>query len=532
MPPLDTTAESNPPGTVHLVDLSQRGLPSHGLNNPSDVLLIPTPSSDPDDPLNWSTRRKLLATACTSIYTLAIGMANSVVYSILVPISASSNLSSLSCPPFALQYGKRPTYLISTIGVLGMAMWSPYCTTSGQWLAKSIIGGFFAAPVEGLIEASVTDIFFTHQRGTYMGVYALALSSSNAIAPIIFGFVNDGQGWRWCFYWSAIFCGATLLFLFFALEESNYERKYDGRAPPETSGSSISHGQQEKPPPELIASGHPAPITSSEPSLSRRSYLQKLSLVNERRDLSRGYQIMGHRVITSVKLVTWPCVFYSGFSNGATLVWNNVMNTTASAILSSPPYSFQASFVGLFYIAGLVGVILCFLCCSFTSDMLAISLSRRRNGIYEPEYRLWLFSIASVFLPTGLILWGVGASHGIHWFGLAVASMLVGFATTSGILISTTYLVDCYRYLAADGLTSVMLIRNTMSFAIGYGITPWVDGMGVRDCFVTAACVSFVASLLWIPMTWWGKRFRRRSQESYQRLLEGQATLGVVHRAF
>jgi hypothetical protein len=30
-----------------------------------------------------------------------------------------------------------------------------------------------------------------------MGVYALFLAGSNFFAPLISGFVNDGQGWRW-----------------------------------------------------------------------------------------------------------------------------------------------------------------------------------------------------------------------------------------------------------------------------------------------------------------------------------------------
>ena len=32
-----------------------------------------------------------------------------------------------------------------------------------------------------------------------MAVYALALGYSNGIAPLIMGFINMGQGWRWVF---------------------------------------------------------------------------------------------------------------------------------------------------------------------------------------------------------------------------------------------------------------------------------------------------------------------------------------------
>lgn len=49
---------------------------------------------------------------------------------------------------------------------------------------------------------------------------------------------------------------------------------------------------------------------------------------------------------------------------------------------------------------------------------------------------------------------------------------LLAFVNTSGITISVNYLVDSYKELSGDAMASVMLVRNTMSFAIGYGYVP------------------------------------------------------------
>lgn len=103
------------------------------------------------------------------------------------------------------------------------------------------------------------------------------------------------------------------------------------------------------------------------------------------------------------------------------------------------------------------------------SDWLTLNLARRNNGIMEAEKRLWPFAACLVLLPGALILWGVGAAHDVHWFGLIVAMFLLAFVNTSGITISVNYLVDCYKELSGDAMASVMLVRNTMSFAIGYG---------------------------------------------------------------
>ena len=58
------------PGTVHLVDLEGIVNAKHASGSQRDVVLIPFPSSDPDDPLNWSARRKSLSDACICLCVL------------------------------------------------------------------------------------------------------------------------------------------------------------------------------------------------------------------------------------------------------------------------------------------------------------------------------------------------------------------------------------------------------------------------------------------------------------------------------
>jgi hypothetical protein len=64
---LDETAI---PGTVHLVDVEGILRAKHASGRNADVILVPAPSNDPDDPLNWSPRRKLISTLSLSTYTL------------------------------------------------------------------------------------------------------------------------------------------------------------------------------------------------------------------------------------------------------------------------------------------------------------------------------------------------------------------------------------------------------------------------------------------------------------------------------
>lgn len=103
------------------------------------------------------------------------------------------------------------------------------------------------------------------------------------------------------------------------------------------------------------------------------------------------------------------------------------------------------------------------------SDWLTIKLARRNNGVMEAEQRLWPFLLCVLTVPGSLLLWGVGAAHEIHWFGLLVAMCVLAMANTCGVTLSINYLVDSYGELSGDAMSSIILVRNTMSFAMGYG---------------------------------------------------------------
>ncbi|KAK5712154.1 hypothetical protein LTR17_018109 [Elasticomyces elasticus] len=544
--------ESIVPGTVHMVDLDHNLQAKHSKAH-QDIVLVPTPSDDPNDPLNWSPRRKNMALVCMCVYVWFTGIANSVVYSVLVPLSEALDLTVgdlnagtgylflmagwglLFFQPFALQYGKRPTYLISTAATLALTMWGPFAKGNGQWIAKNILGGLFASPIEAskaihkrgaLPEISVADIFFAHERGTYMGVYAFALAGSNFFAPVICGFINEYAGYRWVFYVPSILLGAAFLFLFFFMEETNYDRSTVGVVGEKAATAVASDAEltlSEKHP-DATDSPDTGSLEAGQTAYKEKTFLQRLSLFDHSRK-----QRMPYRMVLSLRLVTWPVIFYAGFSYGSYLIWFNVLNATASIILGGAPYNFSSSMVGLSYLSAMVGVIAASLYTGYLSDWMTLKLARRNKGVFEPEQRLWGFALTTIVLPASLLLWGVGAANHVHWFGLIVAMCGTAFSNTAGITLSVNYLVDTYRDISGDGMTTVIIIRNTMSFAIGYGITPWLTNLGYQNCFISAAFIGLAASLVFLIMTWKGKSLREAYRLKYWALVKKHIEMGMTH---
>ncbi|KAG1843335.1 major facilitator superfamily domain-containing protein [Suillus subalutaceus] len=485
------------PGSVYLVDVQEKTTVVHA-GNDSAIVLSPTPSSDINDPLNWSRGRKLLQIVCVMIYTSAIGIGTTMLYSILQPISNDTGIplatlnagtgyilgwGALINQPLALTFGKRGIYLISVLGNTAICLLTPYIKTEGQWIASKIVQGYLCTPVESLCEVSIADTFFAHERGTYIGIYTLFLFGS------VFSFIYDGQGWHWVMYWAAIINFGSLIVLFFFMEETNFVRNTSEAT--EAVRFSTKPGA-EKDDKESTTS---SPVPSGDLTGIPKTYSQRLALFGGRYASNKLLLTMTYRPVI---LLRFPVIFWAGFQYGTCLVWYNVLNATCSLILSEQPYNFRASFVGLTYLGPLIGMFLGTFYSGWVGDRFAVRYARRTRGIREPEHRLWLMVVSLLLCPASLILWGVGASKGISWVGLVFGMGII----------------SCSTDMSGEVMMAVILVRNTLSFAIGYGITPWLY-MGYQNTFISAGFVGLAITMTFLIVIKWGKSWRIASRKRY-----------------
>ncbi|KAK1625556.1 major facilitator superfamily transporter [Colletotrichum phormii] len=552
--PAQTDGQGLPPGTTRLIDVDGSVISKHASgSDEADIVLIPRPSEDPEDPLNWTKKRKWLATSCVLMYTVMIAIPSSAVYSVVTPIRKATGLSlsdinngtgimflfygwgCLIWQPFALQYGKRPAYLASLIANIIILATAPMCTTKHTYLANRILLGLFGAPVESLAEISITDIWFAHQRPKYLALYGWGLSMTGKLAPMLSGFINVGMGWKWTLWWCSIFNGIALVYCFLFMEETNYDRPArpveDSTAPDHATGVQEQHNgsdadenSSEKTGENNMTNTKPVDTETGQMIYPRKTYIQKLGIKDKPRP-NRMLDI----ALGGLRGFTYPSVVYAGLMYGANnLVWSGVQNATAGTVYTTM-YGFSTAGVAAAYSGGLLGTMVGGYYCGRVGLLLTIRLARRNNGISESEHSLWLFSASMFLVPFSMLLYGLGVTYHIHWMGLVISQFTLAINNALAVAGSLGYAIASYPQLSGDMITTCVIIRNTMSFAINYGITPWLNHMGYRDTYIIVGAIGFVWNASIFIMTKYGRTIREKSADRYWRHVAKAHAKGLSH---
>lgn len=82
------------PGTIRLVDIEGEARYEQHAQGPKDIVLIPRPSADLEDPLNWSRKRKLIQITMVYVYTLGVGIPTTLQYSVLADITRDTAITT------------------------------------------------------------------------------------------------------------------------------------------------------------------------------------------------------------------------------------------------------------------------------------------------------------------------------------------------------------------------------------------------------------------------------------------------------
>lgn len=309
-----------------------------------------------------------------------------------------------------------------------------------------------------------------------MALTNLALFGSAFCTPIVVGKMTHTIGYRWTFYFIAIFSAVLLPFVVLFVPETAFKReayldtdisslgtsgyqaqRQQSRAGHELSSTSpVSRGadSQEKP-----LNGHPSsrfnhhndddtddPKNPDDIPIAyppKTSFARSLLPFNGRKTSQPFLKLL----LRPFPLFLHPAILWASLIQGMLIGWTVLIGVVLAAIFLGPPLFFDEVKTGYMYTGPFVGAILGFAVSGLLSDWSARYMTKRNQGVYEPEFRIVLVIPQFICGCAGLYGFGITSAqvgrYGWFWpdffFALEVAGMIIGAVS------SALYVVDAYR---------------------------------------------------------------------------------------
>ncbi|TFK41975.1 MFS general substrate transporter [Crucibulum laeve] len=503
-------------GIVHgqQVTIDEAGNLKRGTGRHSHVVLIPQPSDDPNDPLNWPRWKKeacfwTLAFAATLDGALSPMTGPGYVllskqFGVSVDDVASSFgaiLLGLGCfmlfqNMLAVKFGHRIVYFYSVSLMFISCIWCAVSPNMASIRASRVFQGFGMSALQSLVASTIEQIYFVHERGSRTVIWSFAIMAGITLGPLLYSYVVQNLSWQMGFWFVTIPLGLTVFMVFFFVPETTYTRaeiiqdvNKQGRDSSEKQSideeSSVS---------EVGANGKTIP--------PKASYVSQLKL--------------WHGTFSDVNIVKLflrpfpfllsPVFWFMLLTHGMQTVWLSLMPICSSTIFTVE-YNFNASQIGLTNLGGIVGIVIAMCVTGPLTDWGTVWLAKRNKGIYEPEFRI-VFMITMLCGVFGYSGWAVGTTHNMPWIGAVACIALANFSMVIAGAAAVTYLLDTH----GSNALHVLALSNFFKNMVLYGFTFFANGMvlsrGVKvSLLILGACQAF-CWLATIPMYIYGKRVR------------------------
>ncbi|KAK0202579.1 major facilitator superfamily domain-containing protein [Desarmillaria ectypa] len=456
---------------------------------------------DPENPRNWSPRKRAFVAFSISFLTFSVYIGSAIytpsIPGIMIAFNVSLMKATLGLTLYVLAYGIGPMFLsplqeLPSLGrnpvymgtlFLFVIFQIPVATAKNisTILAFRFLTGFVGSPALATGGASMGDIYPLHQYAYVLGIWALGAVAGPITGPVVGGFAAQANGWRWPQYELLWIAGFSLIFLLLLLPET-YE-------------------------PTIL--------------LRRAQRLRKLTgnqqLGSQSEKASEGEslaEIMKEALIRPFILAKEPVLMfanvYIGFVYAIFYLWFE-----AFPLVFTDIYHFNLGTSGLPFLGFVVsGAITYLVYILYQMYHIAPRYSRASAEGKEvaPEIRLEIGLMASIFVPTSVLIFGFTSKESIHWIVPIIGASLY----LPGIYLSfqsiLTYVTSSYPAYAASVLAGNDLFRSTIASVFPlFGRTFFVN-LGLGPGSALLAGISFLMMPAFLALWKWGYVLRERSK--------------------
>ncbi|KAL8943019.1 MAG: hypothetical protein Q9216_001307 [Gyalolechia sp. 2 TL-2023] len=453
------------------------------------TVLVPQPTDDPNDPLNWSSLRKhtlLLVISYTAFlpdYGSAIGAIA------LVPQSEQWDMSpddvlraqagsvamlgvgGLFVVAFSVYFGRLPVLFWFTLLAFLTAAWSAAVDSFYWFFVARMFNAFFSTVAQAGGLMFIKDIFFFHEYARMINVWGFAIILAPYLGPCLAAFMLSTQGWGLPFWVYTIEVGLAVIAIVTCMDETYYNRQI--------------------------------PINLQPPRKSRFMRLIGIEQFRSRHLRST----FGRAMLRPIQALFKVPVFLSTVYYVATFSWA-VGTNSALAVFLIPLYGLDLKQIGFFYFTPIVAALLGNFAGYWLHDLIVKLYSKRHLGRFEPEARLWAGWISTPFLISGLVLLGFCLQRHYHYMLTSFAWGLYVFGTMIATVGVDAYVLDSYPEGPGEVIMWLTAARTVGGFLITLFQVRWAEQSGAEVSFAIqgGSCAGAFLILLFLQM--FGKRLR------------------------
>ncbi|KAG5973175.1 hypothetical protein E4U55_000629 [Claviceps digitariae] len=389
----------------------------YGSGKHADTELVPQPSDDPNDPLNWPRWRKDLNFVSLLVMVGLVGGTKTA----FIPTAGSlashysvsdTSIAALTAAPLMISamtgiisstvarvWGKRPVYLVAALVLFIGTMWNMSAGDNYRsCLGSRILQGLGWGAFDVLVNGSIQDTYFEHERDLPVTFYNIFTITTTWGSPLVGGLVSKNAN-RFTNVFRIINCFFLLAFplLAFAAPETSFDRSKGALTPLPTLG---------------LDDWHPWRLRHRVNNTSALEYLKKMKPFSFRAPITLPLILQGPRALiapTTGLLFILTCIPFGA-------LWG--LSTSISILTDPAPLSLNISLTGVL----------------MTGPWVIASICVGGFSFYRGLHERFTRRVSCLILSTGTALVLIGLLS----YGLGVHNFMNSHPSSSGPIFSSS----------------------------------------------------------------------------------------------
>ncbi|KAI5120744.1 hypothetical protein M0805_007818 [Coniferiporia weirii] len=457
---------------------------------------------DPENPRNWTYRKKWIVTIIVTAFTLISPVSSSMVAPATDQIAkefgtTNTVIIAMTTSVFVLGYALGPLFFGPLSEVYGRSrvlqitnvwylIWNIACggtRTTGELITFRFLAGIGGSTPLAVGGAILGDCWHPEERGQAVTLYSLAPLLGPVIGPLCGAWVAEKSTWRWVFWSTSIADGFLQVLGLLFLKETFAPLLLERKARVIRKQLGISKGDG-----------------------------RRVSTAFQKTD--NGWkQILVKAIVRPFRFfMQEPIIQLLGVYMAFVYGLNYLIVTTISGVFQGN-YKESVGISGVNYLAFGIGLACASQINARLLDPTYRYLKQRNGGPGRPEYRLPSMIPGTIFLPIGLLIYGWSAEKRVFWLVPDIGIAFIGMGIALNYQSIQTYIIDSFTLHAASALAAVSFLRSLAGFGFPLFAPAMYDALGYGKGNTILAVLAFVFGcpapwLLW----YFGERIRLKSR--------------------